>query len=376
MKMKILFITLSCLLVAVSCKDPYLPRVISAEKSLLVVEGNLNAGGITTFRLTRTAKIDNTRNIEPEVSAQLTVEGRDNSIQPIPESGQGLYVSPSLQIALNGEYRVRIKTADGKEYLSEYVVARQTPAIDSIGFKLTPNGATIYVNTHDPSNNTRYYRWEYDETWEIHSSYFSKYIYDVDSIRLRRMPEEEVYQCWKYGGSTSINISTSTRLVEDKISEAPLLTIPYGDEKLSVRYSIMVRQYALDKKGYEFYELMKKNTESLGSIFDAQPTEIIGNITCVTDPEELVIGYINSSTVTERRKFITHDEVDWNYSPYCPRQVVPLDSIDHYFRGGGSIPYDAVFDLNTGLITAYLGSFASCVDCRLRHATLSKPSYW
>src|SRR3712207_6958843 len=33
------------------------------------------------------------------------------------------------------------------------------------------SGVTIFVNTHNPENNTRYYRWEFDETWENRSVY-------------------------------------------------------------------------------------------------------------------------------------------------------------------------------------------------------------
>ena len=43
--------------------------------------------------------------------------------------------------------------------------------------------------------------------------------------------------------------------------------------------------------------LMQKNAESLGSIFDEQPTQITGNIHSVTNPSEQVIGYVSAGTV-------------------------------------------------------------------------------
>ena len=88
-------------------------------------------------------------------------------------TGDGIYTSSNLGLALNTEYRLKITTANGKEYLSDYMVAKKTPPIDSLEFRQEEKGVQIYVNTHDDSNNTRYYRWDFDETWEIWSYYYS-----------------------------------------------------------------------------------------------------------------------------------------------------------------------------------------------------------
>ena len=85
----------------------------------------------------------------------------------------GIYTSPNLNLVLNQEYRLRITTSNGKEYLSDYVIAKKTPLIDSLGFRQEDKGVQVYVNAHDDSNNTRYYRWDFDETWEIKSYYYS-----------------------------------------------------------------------------------------------------------------------------------------------------------------------------------------------------------
>src|SRR5690606_35363898 len=109
------------------------------------------------------------------------------------------------------------------------------------------------------------------------SYYFSEFIYENDLVRPRVFPNEDVSVCWKYANSSTILLGSSAKLQSAVISEKPLTTIPAGHEKLAKRYSILVKQYAIDKKAYEFYSLMKKNTESLGSIFDPQPSEIRGN---------------------------------------------------------------------------------------------------
>ena len=249
------------------------------------------------------------------MNALVTVEGKDNTTRQLTMNGDGIYTSPNLNLVLNQEYRLRIVTANGKEYLSEYVVAKKTPLIDSVSFRQNDKGVQIYVTTHDHTNNTRYYLWNYDETWEIRTFYFSRYKYEMGYLDpVPRTSAENVSTCWKYGYSHDIVIGSSASYQIDSLPEAPVNFIGNGDERLEIRYSTLIRQHALDKKGYEFYEMMKKNTESLGTIFDAQPSQIKGNIYSASDPKEPVIGYVSASTIEEKRIFIEAADLDgWQF---------------------------------------------------------------
>ena len=370
---------LCCIVVMVlaSCREEFDPPTKSSAENFLVVEGVLNVGGPTTIRITRSFRLEDSARLRGERNANVSVEGKDNTIQLLSMTGDGIYTSPNLNLVINNEYRLRIQTNNGKEYLSDYVIARQTPPIDSIGWEKNNDGVQIYVNTSDPSNNTRYYKWDYDETWEINSYYQSLYKYQ-NGVVSPRSAAEDVYICWKNAVNSSIKIGTSTRLQSDVISKAPLVFTPNGNDKFSVRYSIMVRQYALDKKAYEFYELMKTNTESLGTIFDPQPTEITGNIRCVTDATEPVIGFITASTISEKRIFINRSQLGgWDFYQYCESVLVANhpDSIELYFENGGLEPYGSD-ELPIGIITGYFSSFPPCVDCVKRGGSTVRPAFW
>lgn len=371
---RIITLVVICVVCCNGCREQYEPNLRSSEQSFLVVEGNLNGGRDTTVvRLTRTFKLDDTASLKIENNAQVTVEGSDNTIRVLSDRGNGDYISPDLNLVINTSYRLRIRTADGKEYSSDYIIVRKTPPIDSISWEREENGVRIFANTKDPSNATRYYRWEFDETWEIRSYYPPYVIYENGHIRNRIFPAEDVSTCWKYDHSHSILLANSTRLQDDIIYKAPLNLIPNGDEKLSVRYSIMVRQYVLDKEGYNFYELMKKNTEEIGSIFTPQPSEVRGNIYCVSDANEYVLGYITASTVEQQRIFI---DDQWIFRQDCPSQKVPknADSVAFFFGTGLLSPYA---DISLPPSDAhYKGSYPRCVDCTERGGSLIKPSYW
>lgn len=375
MKINYLVAGLLATLLFTSCKDEYEPPLINTDTNILVVEGVLNAsGGSTNVRLSRSTKIDNFNNIVAEEGAQVTVEGETGPAQSLVPTGGGFYRGV-LALTTGGKYRVRIVTTNGKEYLSAYSTVKQTPVIDSIGWSRSGDGVMVHANAHDATGNTTYYRWEYEETWEIHSYYGSKFIYENGSVRDRIYPDEERMVCWKHANSTSILIGSSAKLDGDRISQAPLVFIPSGHEKLAWRYSIIVRQYALEKNAYEFYDLMKKNTESIGTIFDPQPSEIRGNFTCVSDPEEPVIGHITASTVEEQRIFINSSQVPgWVFVENCPVQHVTPDSVVYYFEGDGFIPYDVKEAGNT--VEYYLASYAGCVDCTKRGGGRQRPSFW
>jgi Domain of unknown function (DUF4249) len=186
--MKKLLFGLFILLVA-GCKEKYESPATSPITGYLVVEGIVNGGkGSTILTLSRTTKLDN-RAIQYEEGAQVKVEGEDNSVYFITETGPGKYVANNLNLLVGRKYRLRIKTNNGKEYLSDYEAVRTTPPIDSISWKRESEGLQLYVNTHDDQDNTRYYQWTYDETWEIHSAFKSALKYFITQIP----PNDDIY---------------------------------------------------------------------------------------------------------------------------------------------------------------------------------------
>lgn len=358
------------------CKEEYYPEVKSAEQSVLVVEGILNSGqGPTSVKLTRTFKLDDSAQLRPEIGAQLTVEGKNGAAFSLVDmNGNGIYVSDQLSFDPAEQYRLHIRTYNGSEYVSDFISVLKNPPIDSVSWKQNDKGVQVYVNTHNPENDTRYYRWEYDETWELLSAYFTTWKL-VNGKPVKRNVDESVYVCWRNYNSSAILLATTTKLAADVVFELPLLFIPAESDKISVRYSVLVRQYALDKNGYEFYQLMKKNTESLGSIFDAQPSESGGNVHAVADPKEPVIGYVTIAPVQEKRIFITDRDVrDWKFHMNCNAIVVVPnnpDSFPKYFNGD-FLPYSA----DEPMITKFYSAHSACVDCTLRGGSTQRPSFW
>jgi len=367
------------------CKQAYEPPAQSHNIRLLVVEGFINGGqGPTTIFLSRTGDLQD-QSKRSELGAKVKVEGDDGSTFPLADSLNGKYSLPQLSLRSNVKYRLRIITADGKEYASDYTPVRHTPPIDSITWQMDDGGVRLYVNTHDPQSLTKYYQWKYEETWEIHSTYRStlKYLRDASNRvtqLLWRYPDHgfdsTIYQCWTSLSSTSIILGSSENLTADVIY-LPVHYIEPASEKLSVLYSINLKQYALSQDAYLFMQKMKKNTEQVGTLFDAQPSQISGNFKCLTNPGELVIGFVEVTEEQTKRAFIYNSQVPgWSYNMICMQKIIDnnLDSINKYAAFLYPTLPDTLDPLG-GIVTFYVTDRESCVDCNTR-GVHRKPAFW
>jgi Domain of unknown function (DUF4249) len=385
--MKKIFYCLMVLLVA-GCKQRYDSPVHSPVTGYLVVDGVINSGiGATTLTLTRTTNFNN-KNIVYEKGALVSLQGEDSSVYTLTEKIQGQYSIDSLKLNNNIKYRLRINTTGNKQYISDFTAVRYNPAIDSISWKVENNGVQLYINTHDPANNTHYYQWYYDEAWEFHSSFFSFLKYyikpspakgDIYSVGYTDSStysyNHNIVTCWQFNNPAALFLGSTAKLTKD-IVYLPVAFIPYGSIKLGVLYSMHMKQYSWTADGYAFLERMKKNTESTGSVFDAQPSELSGNIHCVTDATEPVIGYFSICPVWEKRIFIKNADIPgWFYNPGCVEVVIENKSDSIIKKGLGLLPTVIQDQDFFGGITTYRAAPPECVDCTLS-GTNKKPAYW
>jgi len=353
-----------------SCREPYDPPAIHANLNYLVVDGLLNLGDSTVITLSRTRNFSDTSISAPETGAQITVVGDASDAYTFTEEGNGNYTC-YLNLNTAEKYTLKIVTTDGKEYASDPVDVKPTPPIDSINWVYDNNGVHIYANTHDPSNNTRFYRWQYQEVWEYHAAFDSYLIYS-NGLIYTRPTNAHVYACWQTHNSTELLLATSAGLSQDVIYQMPIMFVPKTSQQISVKYSILVKQFALTQDAYDFWQNQKKNTELTGTIFAPQPSQVNGNIHCVSNPAEPVLGFISASSVQEQRIFIANQDVNaWDYPPSpCQEVIVTPDSVDFYFRELGYFPVD------TYGVADYYGALPSCVDCTFAGGTPVKPPYW
>jgi hypothetical protein len=360
------------IVLAGGCLELYNPPSSSINYAYLVVDGFLNTGDSTIVQLSRTQTLASTDTPPVVADAAVQIEDDQGGVIVLSSLNNGIYFLPPQTWDPTRNYRIRIGTS-GKEYLSDFVPVTQSPPIDSVNFKIVPNGAQLYVNTHDPTNNTHYFRWQYVETWEYSPPVYSYYVYDTGSVVPRT---DDIYHCWKTLASTEILIDNSAKLSEDIISEFPLNFIANNDSRFQYKYSTLVKQYALTKDGYDYWTTLLKNTENLGTLFGPQPSQLTGNIHCINVPSEPVLGYFSATSVSEQRIFINNYQIPkgGNFLGYenCTYDTLKLDQVRGY--SGGELFVDGAFKGLTQV--GWIIGPPGCVDCRLHGGTTTRPNFW
>jgi hypothetical protein len=368
------------MLLVSSCVEPYFPEVMEAPNSYLVVNGFINGTGPTNIQLLRTQNLADQSPPPTESRAFVAIEAENGEKYRLNEVEQGLYSIDGLSLSIATKYRIFIKTANGKEYASDYVTLKQTPAIEKITWEAVDNEVQFYVSTRDPKNETWYYRWEFENTWQYRAAFTTILKYENGQVVYRDRFDDATYNCWRSEKSTTVELGTSIRLNSDVISNYKLQTIPHNSEKLSIKNSVLVKQYALSREAFEYWEILKKNTENIGTLFDPLPSQLNGNIRSLSDPQEPVIGFMTASTMQEKRVFVDSRELPKEWRLFMPTCVIDTllfsqGSVSEYFTGGYQVPVSEIYDDAGWRLLGYTYAAKRCVDCTTR-GTNVKPAYW
>ena len=128
------------------CKKPYNPPAVRVDNKFLVIDGVLvnSADSPSVFTLSRTVKLtDTTFASSPETGATVTVEGKNGEIFNCTEEPGGIYKANHIILNNGEQYHLKIQTANGNQYESDYVDVKQTQPIDSLTWQ-QQNDVMIY----------------------------------------------------------------------------------------------------------------------------------------------------------------------------------------------------------------------------------------
>lgn len=295
----------SVLLVLNSCISQFIPET-TENQELLVVEGLItDQPGINTIKLSKSMPLGIKSAAIPLTRCTVWISDDTQNSYSLSETAAGTYVTNPLQFrgSTGRKYTLHIKTnnsfTNNYSFESFPMEMRSVPLIDSIyyekkiirpkdGLGSDAEGCQVYLNTHDPEAACKFFRWDYTETWEFRLP-FSKAINDV---------------CWISNNSGVINIKNTSSLAETVIDRYPLKFITNETDRLKVKFSMLVNQYSLNEDEFVYWEKLQKITQDVGSLYDITPAAIPGNIYCIENPAEKVLGYFSVSAKSSKRIFI------------------------------------------------------------------------
>lgn len=385
MTRKFLFVILFVgAVLAVSCVDPYNPPEIQSSENFLVVDALVDLGSDDSrVLLTRSQALSEEGEPVPEINAEVTIEITGGPSFTLPEVTPGAYSAAGLAVSPGDRCRLRIRTTSGEEFLSDEVPNLQPPPIDSVTWTALPGQLDIEVNTHDAEGSTKYYRWKYVQTVMYQSTHSSSVVWDEGAqvVRSRNL-DEKIFTCWKTAPSTKIDVFSTNGLAEDIVSKHILVSFPSTAWELRLKYSINVYQFAIGEEEFNFWSQLRRNTESIGTIFDPQPSQVDGNIHSISSPGENALGYFSIGSAVEKRIFISREDLPYRYGDYdtgyagCYYFDVDTLTVSEFLAGHqNELLINAAYD--GPFLIGYTTAEARCIDCRIAHkGTNVQPDFW
>ena len=389
-----------------SCVNEYkVPEeVTSLYEKKLVVDGRILADEMSVVYLTYTTPVGSFDKGEPALNADITVVGQNGYESPKAEYDKEnkKYLIPTYDLSNDTQYAINIKH-EGETYQSEFQPILDTPEIERVTWEEKEDGLALYVTTQGENSGSRNYMWTFDEDWEFHSEMdftrpltTGRWFYDQKDYPLGKEGENLYYYCWMHNESSLIHIYDTKNLNENKVIDHQFLHIPIDDIRIYYIYSILVKKANISDKVYEYYRLMKLYTQESSGIFTPMPTEVEGNVKCISNPDKKINGVVIASKMTSKRIFVYAEDFENlvpEYSDCIPvygYQKFKGDYTDFYWQ------YAWIKEMNNFSAFIYVldSNYAEsleqskidqhsilyspiCMDCRkVQNATKKRPDFW
>lgn len=213
-------------------------------------------------------------------------------------------------------YTLFVRTSAGEEFVSTPQTIIPTPEIDSISFEYErlpssdpvtfESGVGVSVTWQDPVETENFYSWQVNGIYRLETPDRPEIccVYDVfdGGSELCWIHEKDLPGNLVALSDTRFNGSRDTRRVGFVLDDGlRFASQEVGGDR---QYYVEVLQYGLSGEAFAFNRLLNSQLEIDGDIFDPPPANIMGNMSRVGDPDELVLGFFGAYSVQTASRFI------------------------------------------------------------------------
>ena len=296
-----------------SCTEPYLLQTSNFEEALVIEATITNELKKQQIKVSKTYRLEENGPAFVE-NADVTVEDDLGNVYQFIE-GDEIYESENAFEAIPGRtYKLTIVT-NGKVYTSTQETLTAINPIEDVEVRdLTISGvrgAEIKVKSFDPTNSSKYYRYEFEETYKIIAPMWNANVVTVNPATKELIFTPRTYEartCYSSFKSNELLLHSTTNLSEDRV-DFKVRFIPVDNPIIMHRYSILVKQYIQNLQSFTYYNTLKTISGSDGILSQNQPGFFSGNITCNSNPNEKVVGFFDVSSVSSQRVFFNFEEI-------------------------------------------------------------------
>lgn len=362
MNKSFLFLGLAVLLLA-ACVSPVDFPVKKEAWPELVLDGGLTDGGFPQrIRLTRPGKLG-TRVFESVVGASVTIFEENGPSEKLTERfnspDENFYelAGNTLNPQPGRAYFLEIVLADGKTYRTDPQTMPARIEMDSLEIRgeevqetagadgvVLAKKAAIYAHSSRPNDGAKpgFLR------WDMHSVWFFR----EPQLPVPLPPPSHI--CYVADFFNRNNVALEN--LQNRPAGQPFAR-RIGEKQLDFTFEkrqvFTVVQYSMSAEAGEYWRKIGETTAKNGSIFDTPPGLVRSNLVSDQNPQELILGWFEVSSVdTARAATIGGLGPGFYASGYC--ELV-------FSNGGASFGFNQV----------------ECSDCLLfPNSTYQPPHYW
>lgn len=293
----------------------------SPPPNLLVVDGRITTSeGPHILYLGRLVRYgQQIRRPVPDAEVRLVDdEGRTYAYQYVPAEER--YELTGVKGEIGRTYSIEIRTGNEQVYHSEPETLLPVPEIDSLSYNVrfeetqTEAGTLIdryffnlFVNTRlHPMEEGPYLRWEVD------------YSYSFTEIQVH--PLKIPATCYMTEPFDPFRI----KLFNGSEADGQSIRVDLGSRSIDWRFNwrnyFNVYQSSLTEEAFRYWTNIDKVSDPSGTIFDAPPAAVRGNIRNINNTDEQVLGYFGASAIDTMRIFTTKYDI----APVAAPAMIPL----------------------------------------------------
>lgn len=374
------------LVLLLGCIKQYTPNIEINAASKVVVSGKLtNIEGYQTILLSKSTPLDKDSKYQPLRYCMISIWDEMGNEYEMYEYEPGEYKvwMNSDNLKIGTAYYLQIRTPEGEELKSEPdIMTAVAPAslpkykIDSIYnsvYKSYAKGLQFAVDINGDESTSKYYLFELVSTYEHHANYAREWYYDGWGVHHIYPPDSSLMYCWTTERVPEVLTLSTENLVANEFNNFNLHFVTfYNNEKLSIGYSLLLRQFGLSKNAFIYWESVRLNNNGFASLYNKQPVDTKGNITNLTYPEKEVLGFFSASAISESRIFV-NPQPTITFEQCFPQELEGraggFNQISHtkypaFLLAGPDGTYEMM----------YLPE--NCVNCAAYNGTPFKPEFW
>ena len=335
------FAILLPLLALSACVDPVVPAY-DYTTGFVLVEGTISAGDDNSeVHLQRSTLSFGSYRLDPIPEARVhCVAGDGSEMEWSPGSLAGSFRPPAAFVARPGDtYFLRIALATGEMIESQPETLPAPGQFDNLRVSFDQEAYysdsrdrfvpafTLLVDTEDTDPADNFYRYTH-RTWSQtsicytcrNSVYRNGRCVETPSSRLvDRYDYTCSDPCWVITEGTSFRLGSDDLNPNATTDALPVARIDFtGSGKLLAE----VRQHAITRRAFQYYEVLQNLTEGSSGLNAPLPAPLYGNLRDLSDLETTVLGYVGGSSVVSRRLVWNRDSIDGEPLSRPPQPVL------------------------------------------------------